>query len=91
MNIKLEDLFEGEKVIFLKNLNLIVILKEFGLKKFVYDDLLWIVGMKNKEVFGGKIYLMNYWLVFISYFFNRLIGKISIFFLIIKDVKDFFF
>lgn len=60
MNIKLEDLFEGEKVIFLKNLNLIVILKEFGLKKFVYDDLLWIVGMKNKEVFGGKIYLMNY-------------------------------
>ena len=52
MNIKLEDLFEGETVILSKNSNLIVQPKEFGLKKFAFDDLLWTVGMKNKEAIG---------------------------------------
>ncbi len=88
MNIKPEDLFEGEKVILSKNSNLIVTPKEFGLKKFAYDDLLWTVGMKNKEALGGKIHLTNYRLVFISHSLNRLTGKTSIFLPTIKDVKD---
>ncbi|NET33831.1 MAG: hypothetical protein F6K19_17725 [Cyanothece sp. SIO1E1] len=88
MNIKSEDLFEGEKVILSKNSNLIVTPKEFGLKKFAFDDLLWTVGMKNKEAIGGKIHLTNYRLIFISHSLNRLTGKTSIFLPTIKDVKN---
>ncbi|MEL6988661.1 MAG: hypothetical protein AAGK97_12630, partial [Bacteroidota bacterium] len=60
----------------------------FGLKKFPYDQLLWTVGMKNKEAIGSRIYLTNYRIIFKSHQFNRLKGRLSIFLPTINELRD---
>jgi GRAM domain len=86
--IGLDLLLPGEKIISSNEANFIIKPKEFGLKRFAFDDLLWTVGMKNKEAIGGRLHLTNYRLVFKSHKFNRLRGVVSIFLPTIKEIKN---
>lgn len=83
-----EILLPGEEIIAIKAANLVVKPKEFGLNKFAFDDLLWTVGMKNKEALGGKLHVTNFRLIFKSHKLNRLRGVISIFLPTIDEIKN---
>jgi hypothetical protein len=82
------DLIAGEIVYFSSPANLVVRPKDFGLQKFAFDQLLWTVGMKDKEALGGSLHVTNCRLVFKSHKLNRLRGKTSIFLPIIRDVTN---
>lgn len=82
-------LLQGEKIIASEPANLIIKPKEFKLKSFAFDSLLWTVGMKDKEALGGKLHITNYRLIFKSHNFNRIRGDFSIFLPTIKTTQDF--
>lgn len=86
--LEFDELLEGEDIVKSFHANLVVKPKEFGLGKFPFDDLLWTVGMKDKEAIGGKVHLTNYRLIFKSHKHNRLRGKVSIFLSTIADITD---
>lgn len=86
--IDTKDLLEGENILFEEMANLVVKPKDFGLQKFAFDDLLWLVGMKDKETLGGRFYLTNYRLIFKTSRFNRLRGTISVFLPTIQRQTD---
>jgi hypothetical protein len=88
MQINNSDLLKGEHIIKEKMANLIIVPKDFNLKKFAFDKMMWTVGMKDKEALGGKLYLTNYRLLFKSHAVNRLTGTVSIFLPTIKMVKN---
>ena len=48
-------LLPGERILLTKPANLVVEPKHFGLENFAFDDLLWTVGMKDKESLGGAV------------------------------------
>ena len=83
-----ENLLEGEYVKLIEPANLVIKPKDFDLKKFAYDGLLWTVGMKNKEALGGKLYITNYRIILKTHKYNRLRGMISIFLPTIKSTKS---
>lgn len=88
MDVRPEDLLSGEKVLMTKSANALVNIKEYSLSRFFADDLLCLMGMKNIEGIGGKLYLTNYRLLFKSHAFNRLTGKFSIALPTIQSVND---
>jgi len=82
------DLLPNESIILSSSANLIIQPKEFGLGKFAFDDLLWTVGMKDKESLGGLLHLTNLRLIFKSHKYNRVRGKTSIFLPSVRDLKN---
>ncbi|MGW1746932.1 hypothetical protein ACWCRD_15240 [Streptomyces sp. NPDC002092] len=86
--LKPEELLPGEGIILRKNANAVIDLREAGLSRFAFDDLMWLVGMQGKEAIGGRIYLTNYRLVFKSHRFNRVRGTFSVFLPAIEEVRD---
>ncbi|MET8860368.1 hypothetical protein [Streptomyces sp. NPDC004579] len=86
--LKSEDLLPGEGIILRKNANAVIDVRQAGLSRFAFDDLMWLVGMRNKEAIGGRLYVTNYRLVFISHRFNRVRGTFSIFLPCIDEVRD---
>jgi hypothetical protein len=85
--IDLDTLLPNEKIIISKAANLIVSPKDFGLNEFAFDELLSLVGMKNKEALGEKLHFTNFRLIFKSHKINRLNGTISIFLPTIKEIS----
>ncbi|MGW3909913.1 hypothetical protein ACWEBX_00025 [Streptomyces sp. NPDC005070] len=85
---KSEDLLPGEGIILRKNANAVIDVRQAGLSRFAFDDLMWLVGMRNKEAIGGRLYLTNYRLVFTSHRFNRVCGTFSVFLPCIDEVRD---
>ena len=83
-----ETLLPGEKIVLPIGANLVIKPKEFDLREFAFGDLLAVVGMKNKESLGGRLYLTNYRLIFKSHNFNRLKGMVSIFLPTIQSAKN---
>lgn len=83
-----EDLLPGEGIILRKNANAVIDVREAGLSRFAFDDLMWLVGMRGKEAIGGRIYLTNYRLVFKAHRFNRVRGTFSVFLPTIEEVRD---
>lgn len=87
--INQEKLIGVEKIITSELANLVIKPKDFKLKSFAFDSLLWTVGMKNKESLGGKLHITNYRLIFKSHKLNRVRGDFSIFLPTIKATRDF--
>ncbi|MFE4695840.1 hypothetical protein ACFRIC_02000 [Streptomyces sp. NPDC056738] len=85
---KPEDLLPGEGIILRKNANAVIDVRQAGLSRFAFDDLMWLVGMRNKEAIGGRLYLTNYRMVFTSHRFNRVRGSFSIFLPCVEEVRD---
>ena len=83
-----EKLIEGEKIILSEPANLVIKPKDFKLKNFAFDSLLWTVGMKDKEALGGKLHITNYRLIFKSHKINRIKGDFSIFLPTVKTTRD---
>lgn len=83
-----EDLLPGEGIILRKNANAVIDVRAAGLSRFAFDDLMWLVGMRNKEAIGGRLYLTNYRLVFKSHRFNRVRGTFSMFLPCIEEVRN---
>ncbi|MFF3448570.1 hypothetical protein ACFYXJ_15735 [Streptomyces sp. NPDC002667] len=83
-----EDLLPGEGIILRKNANAVIDVRAAGLSRFAFDDLMWLVGMRNKEAIGGRLYLTNYRLVFKSHRFNRVRGTFSIFLPCIEELRN---
>ncbi|MFF1812749.1 hypothetical protein ACFVXW_27190 [Streptomyces sp. NPDC058251] len=83
-----EDLLPGEGIILRKNANAVIDVREAGLSRFAFDDLMWLVGMRGKEAIGGRVYLTNYRLVFKAHRFNRVRGTFSVFLPSIEEVRD---
>ncbi|MHC5825823.1 MAG: GRAM domain-containing protein, partial [Nostoc sp.] len=52
------------------------------------NQLISIIGFKDKEAIGGMLHLTNYRLIFKSHIFNRVKGKFSIFLPTIKNIHD---
>lgn len=88
VQIEEDYLVSGEIIIESQPASLIIEPKKFGLRKFAFDDLLWLIGMKNKETIGGEFYLTNFRVIFKSHRLNRVKGTISIFLSSIIDVKN---
>lgn len=86
--LRSQDLLPGEKIVTGELSNFVIRIDHVGLKRFAFDQLLWTVGMKNKEALGGKIYLTNYRLVFKSHQLNRLRGMVSIFLPTVLEISD---
>lgn len=87
MELDPERLLSGEQILHTQHANLIVRPKDFKLKRFVADSLFWVVGMKDKESLGGKLYLTNYRLILKTHRYNRIRGTVSIFLPTIEKVK----
>jgi hypothetical protein len=83
-----DDLFPGEQILWFEPASLVVRPEDFGLKDFAFNQFLWVVGMKKKEVIGGRIYLTNFRIIFKSHRINRLKGMISVFLPAIIDYKN---
>jgi len=81
-------LLPGERILLTRPANLVVKPKDFGLEDFAFGDLLWAVGMKDKESLGGAIHLTNYRILFKSHRYNRLRGMISIFLPTIQQLEN---
>lgn len=78
---KIDDtlLLPEEEIMGEEAANFIIVPKDFELKRFAFDNLLWMVGMQDREALGGKIYITNYRIIFKSHKLNRLRGMVSIF------------
>jgi hypothetical protein len=50
MNITAADLLDGESLIQTKNANAIIRIDEYRLSRLSFDQLMWMVGMKDKEM-----------------------------------------
>lgn len=81
-------LLPGERILLTKQANLVVNPEDFGLENFAFDDLLWAVGMKNRESLGGAMHLTNYRILFKTHRYNRLRGMISIFLPTIQQLEN---
>lgn len=79
MALSEDDLLAGERRILSQSANMVISVKQSGLSRFAFDDLLGLVGMKGKEAIGGMVHLTNYRVMFKSHFLNRVRGKHSIF------------
>ncbi|MFI0960908.1 hypothetical protein ACH4S8_05760 [Streptomyces sp. NPDC021080] len=86
--LKSEELLPGEGIILRKNANAVIDVRAAGLSRFAFDDLMWLVGMRNAEAIGGRLYLTNYRLVFKAHRFNRVRGTFSIFLPCVEEVRD---
>ncbi|PKW05503.1 hypothetical protein SAMN05428944_7472 [Streptomyces sp. 1222.5] len=83
-----EDLFPGEHIVLQKNANAVIDVRESGLSRFAFDDLMWLVGMDGKEAIGGRAFLTNYRLVFKAHSVNRMRGSFSVFLPSVLDVRN---
>jgi hypothetical protein len=86
ISLNAEELLPGERLVMSKSANMIISVKQSGLSRFAFDDLMWVVGMQSKEAIGGKAHLTNYRIVFKSHFFNRVRGSHSLFLPNVKSV-----
>jgi hypothetical protein len=50
----------GEEYLVSKFANAVITPTDYGLSKFVADDLMWLGGMKNREALGGQLHLTTY-------------------------------
>lgn len=73
------DLLPGERVLDSRLANLVVKPDDFGLDNFAFGDLLFLAGLRNREVIGGALHTTNLRLLFKAHRFNRLHGKVSVF------------
>lgn len=74
-----DDLLPGERLIDSRLANLVVDPRSFGLRPFALGDLMFLAGMKDREVIGGALHLTNLRLLFKAHRFNRLRGAVSLF------------
>jgi len=88
MQFRDADLLEGERLLTSKLANAIIRPADYDLSRFFADDLLWTVGMKNKEAIGGKLHLTTYRLLFRSHAANRLTGEFELFLPAVVSVRD---
>ena len=79
MKLDLSGLQAGEELLLSKKANFVIAVSEYGLSRFVADDLMWIAGLEGKEAIGGKLYVTNYRLISISHSLNRISGFFEIF------------
>ena len=79
MKLDQSRLLAGEELLLSKKVNFVISVSDYGLSRFVADDLMWIAGLQGKEAIGGKLYLTNYRVIFISHSINRVSGSIEIF------------
>jgi hypothetical protein len=82
------DLLQGERLLLSKFANAIIRPADYHLSRFAADDLLWLVGMKDKEAIGGKLHLTTYRLLFRSHAANRLTGEFELFLPAVLAVRD---
>jgi GRAM domain len=81
-------LLRGEGVLRTKLANAIIRRSDYDLAEFGHSDrLLALVGLAGAEGIGGKLYLTNYRLVFVSHAINRVTGTFSIFLSTIKQIQ----
>ncbi|MEH2012276.1 GRAM domain-containing protein [Nostoc sp.] len=88
MNINNQDILSGEILLCSKAANAIIKISDYDLKSLPYNQLISIIGFKDKEAIGGMLHLTNYRLIFKSHIFNRVKGKFSIFLPTIKNLHD---
>ena len=88
MDLEATELLEGEQASLSKAANAVIKLSDYGLKNLPYDQLMNLVGFKNKEAVGGKLHLTNYRLVFKAHPINRVQGKFSIFLPALTGLKN---
>ena len=79
MKLDLSRLQAGEELLLSKKANFVIAVSEYGLSRFIADDLMWVAGLEGKEAIGGKLYVTNYRLIFISHSLNRISGFFEIF------------
>ena len=79
MKLDLSRLQVGEELLLSKKANFVIAVSEYGLSRFGADDLMWIADLEGKEAIGGKLYVTNYRLIFISHSLNRISGSFEIF------------
>lgn len=82
------DLMPGESLLASKFANAVITPTEHGLTRLVADGLMWLVGMKDREAIGGRLYLTNQRLLFRSHSINRLTGDIELFLPTIRTLKN---
>ena len=73
------DLLPGERVLDSRLANLVVTPADFGLGNFAFGDLLFLAGLRDREIIGGALHVTTLRLLFKAHRFNRLHGKVSIF------------
>lgn len=73
------DLLPGERLLDSRLANLVVDPKDFGLRPFALGDLMFLAGLKQKEVVGGAVHLTDLRLLFKAHRANRLQGQASVF------------
>ena len=82
------DLLQGERLLESKFANAIIKPADYDLSRFFADDLLWTIGMKDKEAIGGQLHLTTYRLLFRSHPANRLTGEFELFLPVVVSVRD---
>lgn len=73
------DLLPGERVLDSRLANLVVKPADFGLGNFAFGDLLFLAGLRDREIIGGALHTTNLRLLFKAHRLNRLHGKVSVF------------
>ena len=80
------DLLDGERVVAVKNVSVIVQIHEYGLSPlFGGSPMPWRRGL---ESIGGRLHLTNYRLVFSAHPVNRLKGRFSILLPTISEARN---
>jgi hypothetical protein len=73
------DLLPGERVLDSRLANLVVKPDDFGLDSFAFGDLLFLAGLRHREIIGGALHTTTLRLLFKAHRLNRLHGKVSVF------------
>ncbi|MBM7656430.1 hypothetical protein [Neobacillus cucumis] len=82
MKIKSQELFNNEEILLERKANLMINIKDFGLKKMDFHL------FQKKEAIGGKLYVTNYRLIFKPHLVNRVKGTFSLMLPSILSTRD---
>ncbi len=79
-DVNRDELLKDEQLLLYKNANFLARRSDYNLDQLTLgvDILLRPFGMQGTEAIGGKLYVTNYRLLFISHAFNRITGTFSI-------------
>ncbi|MEH7111624.1 GRAM domain-containing protein [Neobacillus niacini] len=80
MSLERDEWLDGERIILERKANLMINIKDYGMKKKFTPS--------SQEAIGGKLYLSNYRLIFKSHPINRVKGTYSILLPTVRSVRD---
>ncbi|MEH7248162.1 GRAM domain-containing protein [Neobacillus niacini] len=80
MSLERGEWLDGERIILERKANLMINIKDYGMKKKFTPS--------SQEAIGGKLYLSNYRLIFKSHPINRVKGTYSILLPTVRSVRD---